>query len=125
MNQIATLINMDFMQAVKEKVDEKYGEINPSFEDSQLSRLLFREQLDPKNIELTHAHIQVIHKQLNRLYSDEFLKVEAIFLEFSKSITLFDSITRILEIDGGVCGDNFIASQNFYLDAISSCKVSA
>jgi len=101
MNHLATLIEMDFMRAVKEKVDAVYDEVKPSFEGEKLSKLIFRGQLDRKNIEVTHAHIQVIHDQLDRLYASDFLKTKAVLLEFSKSITLFERITNSLGIDGG------------------------
>lgn len=118
MNEISRLINMEFMRAVKEKVDAKYDEVKPSLSDTELSKLLFREQLDKNNGELIAAHIQCIHKQLKHIDTDR----EGVLLEFAKSITLFDNVTGVFKIDGGVYADNFIASQNFYLDAISSCK---
>lgn len=113
---------MNFMQAVREKVNEKHDELKPSFADLVLSNLIYREQLDPKNQELVAAHIQSIKRQLDRLYNEDYFKTDEIFLEFSKSITLFDQFTKILQIEGGTYGDNFIASQNFYLDAVGSCK---
>lgn len=122
MSQLAKLIQMDFMQSVKEKVDEKYDEIKPSFTDSELSALIYREQLYSNNKDLTAAHIQSIKRQLDKIYNEDYFKIDEIFLEFSKSITLFDRFTKALQIDGGVYGDNFIASQNFYLDAVGACK---
>lgn len=113
---------MDFMQSVKENVDEKYSEIKPSFTDSELSILIYREQLNPNNKNLIAAHTQSIKRQLDRLYSEDFLKIDEIFVEFSKSITLFDHFTRTFKIDGGTYGDNFISSHNFYLDAVGACK---
>ncbi|CAM0556679.1 hypothetical protein EHLJMEHL_01767 [Vreelandella titanicae] len=122
MSQFEKLIQKNFMQAVKENVDEKYNEIKPLFTDSELSNLIYRKQLDPENKDLMGAHIQSIKKQLDRLYSEDFLKTDEIFSEFSKSITFFNKITKAFEIDGGTYSDNFIASQNFYLDAVGSCK---
>lgn len=122
MSQLAKLIQMDFMQTVKEKVDEKYNEIKPSFTDLELSSLIYRGQLNPNNKDLIAAHTQSIKRQLDRLYSEDFFKVDEIFTEFSKSITLFDQFTKTFKIDGGIYGDNCIASQNFYLDAVGSCK---
>lgn len=110
------------MRAVKEKVDAKYDEVKPSLSDSELSKLLFRGQLDPNNDKLISAHIQCIHKQLNNIYNGDYYRKEEVFHEFSKSITLFDKLTSTFDIDGGVYANNFIVSQNFYLDAISSCK---
>jgi hypothetical protein len=122
MSQLAKLIQMDFMQTVKKSVDEKYNEVKPSFTDSELSSLIFREQLNPNNKDLMAAHIQSIKRQLDRLYSEDFFKTDDIFIEFSKSISLFERFTKTFKIDGGTYGDNFIASQNFYLDAVGSCK---
>lgn len=122
MSPIVQLIQMDFMRAVKEKVDAKHEEIKPSFTDVELSRLIYREQFDPNNKNFTAAHIQSIKRQLDRLYNEDYFKTDEIFLEFSKSITLFDQFTKILKIDGGTYGDNFIASQNFYLSAVGACK---
>jgi len=122
MNQHAKLIQMNFMQTVKENVDKKYNEIKPSFTDLELSHLIYRGQLNPNNKDLIAAHTQSIKRQLDRLYSEELFKEDEILTEFSKSITLFDQFTKTFKIDGGAYGDNFIASQNFYLDAVGSCK---
>lgn len=123
MGQLIKSIRTDFMQSVKESVEQKYNEIKPSFTDSELSNLVYRGQIDPENKDFIGAHTQSIKRQLDRLYSEDFFKVDEIFLEFSKSITLFNQITQAFEIDGGTYGDNFIASQNFYLDAVGSCKI--
>lgn len=122
MSEFAKFIQMDFMQTVKKNVDEKYNEIKPSFTDSELSNLIYREQLPPQNKNLIAAHTQSIKRQLDRLYSEDFYKKDEIFTEFSKSITLFDQLTKTFQIDGGTYGDNFITSHNFYLDAVGSCK---
>ena len=122
MNQISKLLLTNSMQAAKEKVDEKYNELKPSFTDSELAHLIYKNHIDPNNKELTSAHIQSIKKQLDRLYSEENFKDE-IFLEFSKSITLFDQSTKALQLVAGTYADQFIASRYFYLDAIGSCKV--
>lgn len=122
MSQPAKLIQMDFMQSVKENVDEKYNEIKPSFTDLELSNLIYRNLLTRTNKDLIAAHTQSIKRQLDRLYREDFFKKDEIFIEFSKSITLFDQFTRTFKIDGGTYGDNFIASQSFYLDAVGSCK---
>lgn len=122
MSQIAKLIRMDSMQSVKESVDEKYNEIKPLFTDLELSNLIYREQLNPNSKDLIAAHTQSIKRQLDRLYDEDFLKIDEILVEFSKSITLFNQFTRTFKIDSGTYGDNFIASQNFYLDAVGACK---
>lgn len=122
MSDIAKLIQMNFMNSVKEKIDEKYEEINPLFTDSELSTLIYRGRLCSENKDLVAAHIQSIKRQLDRIYKEDFFKTDEIFLEFSKSITIFDRLTKMLQIDGGVYGDNLITSQNFYLDAVRACK---
>lgn len=122
MSGITKLIRMDFMQNVKYEVDRQHEKIKPSFTDLELSKLIYREQLNPNNEKLIAAHIQSIKRQLDRLYTEDYFKTDEIFLEFAKSITLFNQFTETLQIDGGTYGDNFITSQDFYLDAVSSCK---
>lgn len=57
MDQLIKLIRTDFMQSVKESVEQKYNEIKPSFTDSELSNLVYRGQLDPENKDFIGAHV--------------------------------------------------------------------
>jgi len=121
MSEIMEILQSDFMQSVKEKIDKKYEEINPSFSDSKLSNLIFRGEINHKNTDFIAAHIQSIKTQLDRIYNDDRFKRKEVLLEFSKSITLFDQFTKALNIEGGTYGDNFIASRNFYQNAVEAC----
>ncbi|MGE8361410.1 hypothetical protein [Pseudomonas sp.] len=120
MSDIVALLRMNFMLGVKEKVDAKYEEIKPSFTNAELSKLIYKRQLTSSDEELKAAHIQSIKRQLDKIYSQGSPNLDGIFLEFSKSITLFDELTKALQIEGGTYGDNFIASRDFYLSAVRS-----
>ncbi len=122
MCDLGTVFQTKFLLDAKEKIDANFKALPSSFEDEDLSKLIFRGQLD--NIDVINAHIQAIHTQLGKITGDEsyYLKQKEIIIEFSKSITLFNKITNSLSIDAGVFGDNFIASQNFYLSAVSGFK---
>jgi hypothetical protein len=126
MNQLATYFSIDYLKNAKDKVDAKVDELKPNYDEAALSNLLFRTPLDKTNDNSTHAHLQAINTHLNKFFREDedprLVKRECLCLELSKSITLFDHLTNLLGIDGGMYGDNFIASQNFYLDAISSYK---
>lgn len=122
MCDLGAVLQTQFLLAAKEKIDDSFNKLPSSFDDEGLSKLIFRGQLN--NVDVINAHIQAIHAQLKKLteYESHCLKQKAIVVEFSKSITLFNKITNCFEIDGGVYGDNFIASQNFYLSAVSGFK---
>lgn len=122
MNRLFICLEKNYMDLVKKTVSDKHDEINPLFNDVELSELVFKSRLgfgDPRSIS---AHVQCIHTQLEKIYRAEYYKRDEVLREFSKSITLFDRLTGALCIEGGVIGDNSIASQNFYLDAVASCR---
>lgn len=116
------LLRLDFIYSAKMKIDAKYNCIKPSFDESDISRLIFRGEIDAKNKDVMAAHVQSIKTQLDRVLLERDFKTKEMVLEFSKSVTLFDKFTGALEIEGGVFGDNYIRSKSFYLDAVSACK---
>jgi hypothetical protein len=105
MSDLGTVFQMKFLLAAKEKIAANFNKLPYSVEDAEFSKLIFRGTLDEHHSDVINAHIKAIHTQLENLTTNVnniYLKQQAIIVEFSKSITLFNTITKSFEIDGGV-----------------------
>lgn len=123
MNTLATNQQILFLIEAKAKIDAAFNSENPLPEDKYYSNLIFRRKLDANQADVINAHVQAIHKHINKLFAESHsIKIPPLVLEFSKSIAQFDSITKHLNINGGVYGDNCIASQYFYINAVSAFR---
>lgn len=123
MKNIYHEINVINLRDAKNKI-EAIRRDSEVLDDVSFSRGLFRGGIRSGDETVIAAHLQSIDVQLGRILdsSHELLKMEALCLEFNKGITLFDRLTGSIGLDGGAFGDNFIASQDLYLAAISSYK---
>ncbi|UVM20038.1 hypothetical protein [Pseudomonas wadenswilerensis] len=92
--------------------------------DEDFSKFLFRGELVQNGGAVVSAHLKAIKTQLGKVLNPTYenFKEEAVHLEFCKGITTFDQITKSINLNGGTQGDNYIASQNLYLSAISSFR---
>ena len=113
-------IRKDNLIEANDKITAKLGEGYEPFSEKELSSLLFRKPLDPKCNESITAHLQAIKCQIEKVLSSSYQKDDVIFLEFSKSLTLFDDLTQAIGLTGHTRARNYIASQHLYCDAISS-----
>ncbi|MBC3421951.1 hypothetical protein [Pseudomonas sp. RW3S2] len=93
-------------------------------DDEAFSQALFRGNLAQDESRVISAHLKAIKTQLKKVLNPayELFKEDAVHLEFCKGITTFDQITKSIKLKGGTQGDNYIASQNLYLSAISSFR---
>ncbi|KHS76247.1 hypothetical protein RC79_06565 [Pectobacterium brasiliense] len=124
MNQteLKIFLGRSFLTEAKEKCEHEKNKI---FLDEKLTEIeilkhVFNDDFRVKNKKLISAHLQALHTQLQKILSPELestFKIEGLFVEFAKGITIFDHITKTLEMQGGTYGDNRVFSNNFYYDA--------
>lgn len=121
----------DFVKAIhimnlfeaKKKIDAI--DTHDCFQDDEaFSKALFRGNLYQDEGTVISAHLKALKIQLEKVLNPtyEIYKEEAVHLEFCKGITTFDQITKSIGLNGGTQGDNYIASQNLYLSAISAFR---
>lgn len=120
---ISQILNLTQLLKAQEIIKEKLSKENSFLDNENLSRALLKNSLRKNDQTTINAHLQAINTQLESiLTNDNHLKKEPIYIEFAKGLTLFDQITNSLKLTDKTFGDNFVASQNFYMDAIGSYK---
>ncbi|WP_157037510.1 hypothetical protein [Erwinia piriflorinigrans] len=129
MNQteIKLFMGRSFLEEAKEKCEhEKNSQLlNKELTDTEFLKHIFSDDLNSKNKEIISIHLQALHTHLKKILSPESentFKTEGLYVEFAKGITIFDGITKTLEMEGGTYGDNTVFSNNFYYDASRAIK---
>ncbi|WP_410737950.1 hypothetical protein [Citrobacter portucalensis] len=124
MNQteLKLFLGRSFLTEAKEKCEHVKNKVFLDEKLTEIERLkyVFNNDIRINNKKLISAHLQALHTQLKKILSPELettFKTEGLFVEFSKGITIFDHITKILAMQGGTYGDNTVFSNNFYYDA--------
>lgn len=123
MSDIRLLLNLQGLHDAKEKIDRINKDAIP-LSELDISKHLFGGDISPKNKTVVAAHLHALGKQLNSILdaSADDLKTDELYLEFSKGLTAFDRATGAIGLTDNTFGDQFIASQNIYLSAVSSYK---
>lgn len=124
MHELARHFMLEHLKEARGRVQAKFDELKPDYDDATLSKLLFRTPLDRTNDDSKLAHLQAIRIHLDYLLEQDpkLVKVDSLHLEFSKSLTLFERFTGMLGTTSGTHGDYFLTSQQLYRDAIGSYK---
>lgn len=123
MKELIESLRRQNLTDARDKIENLCESITP-LSDVKFSSALFRGEITPSNNIVVDSHLRSIQTQLNKVLNPTFelFKDDVLYLELCKGITTFDRVTQAIGLEGGTFGDNFVASQNLYLSAISSYR---
>ncbi len=121
MSNILAALQFDNLCLIKNIISRE-SETTEEIPPEKLSNYLFRRDVSDGDKSVISAHLTTIEKQLENILNleNKYFKHEGLFLEYSKGITRFNSLTRSIPVDGGTLADNIIISQHFYQSARSA-----